>query len=324
MSTYWSCFTRELSDPFANRYDDAVGVQYDYDSRVPNSRQIARGDVVVLRDDHLAYGWGVISRVESVDGHKSVGACPRCGSTSKWGERKRLLPRFHCSKCGHDFPAVVRREVPITKFTAHYAETWLRFVAPAPISDLRPVFARGDQQNAIRRLDPEAARAFVARHQGMTSDVVVEIGDPDEWVHSGGFTEARAHVRRMQGVFRRKLLDRYGEVCAVTGSHPADVLDAAHLYSYATTPVHRERGGLLLRKDVHALFDAMLLTIDPQDARSHVAPALVEAYPTLEALDCQPLQVSAQSLPDMALLDTHLTSARERWKTLRRDFADLV
>ncbi|PFG20920.1 hypothetical protein [Serinibacter salmoneus] len=68
----------------------------------------------------------------------------------------------------------------------------------------------------------------------------------------------------------------------------------------------------------------MLLTIDPGDVRSHVAPVMVEAFPALEVLDGQPLQVAIQSLPDLALLETHVSSAKERWKTVRRDFENLV
>ncbi|WP_425443395.1 HNH endonuclease [Serinibacter salmoneus] len=204
---------------------------------------------------HLAYGWAVVAQIETSEGVKAGWACPFCGSESKWKARKSRALKYRCSKCGNEFPELVRRDSRIQKFSAIYAETWLEFVAPAPVGDLQVAYVHGDVRNAIRRLDASRARSFIARHQGLDGGLAVEVGD--EWVHSGGFAEARAKVRRMQGAFRRKLLDRYGEVCAVTGSHPADVLDAAHLYSYAETPVHRERGGLLLRKDVHASLMAL-------------------------------------------------------------------
>lgn len=303
----------------ANLYGDVTGERYDFDSRVPNSRQVRQGDVLVLRDEHLVYGWGVVSVVEERLGTKEVRACEACGSTSKWTERKTLTPRYRCSRCGHESNALVPTEVPVTLFSAYYGENWIEFGSPVPARDLRPVFAMTDQQNAIRRLDPVRALGYVDLHQGVPSGLVVEF--TDDWVRHGGLTETRVRVRRFQDEFRGKLLERFGEVCAVTGRHPREVLDAAHLYSYAARPVHEERGGLLLRKDVHRLFDSMLLTVDPDDVRAHVAPALLERYPVLGSLDGQKLHVASDRLPRVELLASHATAARERWRTLKNELA---
>lgn len=316
--TFWSCFTRQFSDPLANLYGDVAGERYDFDSRVPNSRQIREGDVLVLRDEHLVYGWGVVSAVESRLGVKQTGACPSCESTSKWTERKRLTPRYRCSRCGHEFDALLRSEVPVTVYAAHYGENWIEFGSPAPVRELRQAFAMTDQQNAIRRLDPAKALDYVDLHQGVPSGYVIELG---EWADRGGVTETRTKVRRFQDQFRGRLLEQFGEVCAVTGRHPREVLDAAHLYSYAAQPVHDARGGLLLRKDVHRLFDSMLLTIDPQDTRSRVAPALLDRYPALGSLDGQQLHVARDRLPRLELLASHAEAARERWRTLKKELA---
>lgn len=321
VASFWSCFTRQFSDPFANIYGDVIGERYDFDSRVPNSRQIRQGDVLVMRDQHLVYGWGVVSAVTSRPGVKDARACERCGSTSKWIERKTLSPRFRCSRCEHESNVLVPIKVDVTEFSAYYGDNWIEFGAPVPVRDLRPVFAMKDQQNAIRRLDPTAARAYIDIHQGVPTDLVVEFDDPGEWVRQGGLRETRVRVRRFQDEFRGKLLDRFGEVCAVTGRQPREVLDAAHLYSYAARPVHEERGGLLLRKDVHRLFDSMLLLVDPDDARAHVAPALLDRYPSLEPLDGQKLQVPNERMPRTELLASHAEAARERWATLKKDLA---
>ena len=66
--------------------------------------------------------------------------------------------------------------------------------------------------------------------------------------------------------------ERYGATASVTGAQPDAVLDAAHLYTFAERPVHIDGGGLLLRADVHRLFDRLLLTFNPETWRSQVAP----------------------------------------------------
>lgn len=146
-------------------------------------------------------------------------------------------------------------------------------------------------------------------------------GELTEWVRYGGMASTRSRVRRHQEQFRGRLIERYGDVCAVTGRQPLEVLDAAHLYSYATDPVHRERGGLLLRADVHRLFDAMLLTVEPDDVTSRVAPALLGNFPSLAQLDGQVLRVAGDRLPDLDLLATHAGAARARWRSLPKELA---
>ncbi|ROR96248.1 HNH endonuclease [Salana multivorans] len=321
--SFWSCFTREFSNPLGNLYGDVVGEHYDYDSRVPNSRQVAEGDVLVLRDERAVYGWGVVERVESWAEKKNAGACPRCELTSRWTERLTRLPRYRCSNCGEEFDEPVPVTVPVTMFEAHYGSSWTTFAAQAPVRGLKDVYASADQQNAIRRLDPVSAVPYIDLHQGVATGIAVEIGEPGEWSRHGGFAETRTRVRRFQDQFRDRLLTRYGEVCAVTGVQPREALDAAHLYSYATRPVHEANGGLLLRKDVHGLFDAMLLTIDPDSLQSQVAPPLVERYPGLGWLDGRALTVPRDRLPRLELLDAHADASRERWasKALRDDLA---
>lgn len=70
-------------------------------------------------------------------------------------------------------------------------------------------------------------------------------------------------IREGQTEFRKRLVDHYGPVCMVTGTALASVIDAAHIVPYNGTATNALSNGLLLRKDIHALFDAGLLTIGP-------------------------------------------------------------
>lgn len=71
------------------------------------------------------------------------------------------------------------------------------------------------------------------------------------------------HPRLGQGAFRLLVTDAYDRRCAVTGERTLPVLDAAHIKPYAASGPHDLRNGLLLRKDLHALFDAGYLTVTP-------------------------------------------------------------
>ena len=66
-----------------------------------------------------------------------------------------------------------------------------------------------------------------------------------------------------QGAFRVIVTDVYHRQCALTNSHVLHVLDAAHIRPYAEGGSHNPNNGLLLRQDVHTLFDRGYLTVSP-------------------------------------------------------------
>jgi putative restriction endonuclease len=66
-----------------------------------------------------------------------------------------------------------------------------------------------------------------------------------------------------QGVFRAKVLDAYERRCAVTGERTLPVLQAAHIKPYSHAGPHAMENGLLLREDLHTLFDRGYLTVTP-------------------------------------------------------------
>lgn len=80
-----------------------------------------------------------------------------------------------------------------------------------------------------------------------------------------------------QGTFRLAVTDAYGGACAVTGEHSLPVLDVAHIRPFSSGGVHELRNGLLLRTDVHRLFDRGYVTITP-DLRFEVSGRLRQDY----------------------------------------------
>ncbi|MBD8644186.1 HNH endonuclease [Stenotrophomonas sp. CFBP 13724] len=80
--------------------------------------------------------------------------------------------------------------------------------------------------------------------------------------------------RQGQREFRRALLQAYRNKCAITDCGVVDVLEAAHIYRYMGRETNIASNGLLLRADVHTLFDLRLISIDSSAMRVCVAPTL--------------------------------------------------
>lgn len=84
-------------------------------------------------------------------------------------------------------------------------------------------------------------------------------------------------VRRQgQAKFRSALLEAYDGRCAMTGWGVVDVLEAAHIYPYLGKDTNVVPNGLLLRADVHTLFDLQLISVDAKTMEICVAPELRE------------------------------------------------
>ncbi len=94
-----------------------------------------------------------------------------------------------------------------------------------------------------------------------------------------------------QGAFRVLVTDAYERHCAVTREKTLPVLEAAHIRPVAQGGVHRVDNGLLLRSDIHTLFDRGYVTVTP-DLRFRVSERLRRDWQNgrvYYALDGQPI-----------------------------------
>ena len=82
--------------------------------------------------------------------------------------------------------------------------------------------------------------------------------------------------RRGQPAFRQALLDAYEGRCAMSGSDAMHVLEACHIRPYRGPQTNTLSNGLLLRSDLHTLFDLGLLAVDTRSMTTLVAPELRE------------------------------------------------
>lgn len=112
--------------------------------------------------------------------------------------------------------------------------------------------------------------------------------------------------RKGQRSFRKKLLMAYDGKCAVTGCHIEALLEAAHIVPYQGADTNVVSNGLLLRADIHTLFDLGLLWVHPDSFLVGLANELKNSE--YGSLDQKPLSLpsSLQDRPSTKALQHHL------------------
>jgi len=80
-----------------------------------------------------------------------------------------------------------------------------------------------------------------------------------------------------QSSFRIIVADAYERRCALSSSKVLHVLESAHIKPYAANGSHSPTNGILLRQDIHTLFDLGYLTITP-DYKLEVSKRIKEEF----------------------------------------------
>lgn len=118
--------------------------------------------------------------------------------------------------------------------------------------------------------------------------------------HPENLTDARkrnitAIVQRQgQPKFRSDLLRAYGGKCSITDCDAEAALEAAHIVPYLGSKTNCVANGLLLRADIHTLFDRYLISIDPTTNKVLVSPSLLNTcYKELSGKIVKPPQDSS-------------------------------
>ncbi|MDO9271230.1 MAG: HNH endonuclease [Methylobacter sp.] len=118
-------------------------------------------------------------------------------------------------------------------------------------------------------------------------------------------------ARRGQATFRARLLEAYDSRCAITGSNAVAVLEAAHILPYKGEHTHRIDNGLLLRSDIHTLFDLGYIWLKPE--------YVICIAPSFHSTDYAELEGRTLRLPDLpkhhpnpAHLSEHARLAKQR------------
>lgn len=226
----------------------------------------------------------------------------------KTGEKfvKKTIYRELSNRFGRKAGAFERR---MQNISAIYQESGLEWVA-----GLKP------QKNIGSVIKPQLIEMLDLQPVGdtiMRELVIAQIeADQQSVFNPNDVDDARKRVvanivrRRGQSAFRKKLLDVYGAKCAITGCNQAEVLEAAHIHPYKGQHTHVVSNGLLLRADLHTLFDLYLIAIEPDTLLVRLSPALSSLdYAQYEGLPLSaPSPVNAR--PSSETLQWHADQCR--------------
>jgi predicted RNA-binding Zn-ribbon protein involved in translation (DUF1610 family) len=287
-------------------YDDQADVYYTWDSTVPNHAQVRTGDPIAIWDKDRLLGISVIEEIEEETKEKLLFKCPHCGKAGIKA-RQTLAPRFKCYKCKTVFDTPDAQTATVTGYRSRHDAAWTSLENLLSGADLRQLCQSPKSQLSMRPLRWDAFQDAVStRGAERAVDRVIQRA-PDLAFPQGHILEI-VRVRRGQRQFREHLLDAQGETCAFTGEAPARVLEAGHLYSYAELGVHHEHGGLLLRRDVHRLFDDGWLAVDPGTLKVDVSVNL-ETFPQYASLHDRQLHTPLRD-PQVEWLARHWAEHR--------------
>jgi putative restriction endonuclease len=98
-------------------------------------------------------------------------------------------------------------------------------------------------------------------------------------IESNGYGKPQIiHPRLGQGSFRVLVTDAYERRCSITGERTLPVLDTAHIMPFSVCQRHELSNGILMRSDLHRLFDGGYLTIDPVDRKVIVSKRIRQEF----------------------------------------------
>jgi 5-methylcytosine-specific restriction protein A len=113
--------------------------------------------------------------------------------------------------------------------------------------------------------------------------------------------------RRGQPEFRTKLIDAFGGCCAITGCDALSALEAAHIVPYCGPQSNHPSNGLLLRADIHTLFDLDLIAIHPASLEVTLAEQLLDT--SYQEIEGKPVSVA-----DEPTLRPNSEALKWRWE----------
>jgi hypothetical protein len=113
--------------------------------------------------------------------------------------------------------------------------------------------------------------------------------------------DRQIRARRGQKAFRDALRARYGNQCVISGCKVLCIVEAAHISPYLGQKDNAPDNGLLLRADLHTLYDLDLIAVEPHSLVICVHPDLPPDY---QSFAQQPLRVRASARPSELALQT--------------------
>lgn len=137
------------------------------------------------------------------------------------------------------------------------------------IVELLPTLAWHNQKGDIEILSEDGQSPL---NTNPTGDAEPQSNVPDvpKWA------TRNVRLRRGQFKLRQKLFIYHKSRCAITECSIQPLLDACHIYPFADSNNCEAKNGILLRSDIHDLFDAHLLTIGIESRTIYIHSSVID------------------------------------------------
>ncbi|PQV45100.1 HNH endonuclease [Paraburkholderia sp. BL21I4N1] len=320
----WSFLTIEGTRQYGGNagYDDNPAEVYRYDSNVANYRQVAIKDVVILRSRTNILGIAQIESIVPGNGKKARLRCPTC-RISNIKERATMAPRWAC-KNRHLFDVPLQESVEVKTFEAHYGKTFRQAPAMLTLQQINDAVVRPSDQMSIKELDLAKLEAILISEAGCrqlvenfagaisldtSAHLTAEATMPNSIIEARRRVLREVNLRRGQPQFRQRLIQRYGSACQISRCDYPYLVEAAHIAPYALSNENGAHNGLLLRSDLHILFDLGMLAIHPVEMTISLHTDLMKME--YAAFQGQRLFLNGTTGPDRTALEA-------RWEFSKR------
>jgi hypothetical protein len=287
------CSVREIENEVLERYsssdyDGTCGASILSTFRYMLVPEIERGDLIVARQGGRIYS---IGRVKDP-------------IYDYWPESENYAHRIKSVEWfAHRFPEY-----------AGFMEEMVSFQGPGTtIQGIKRIGYNWSRKidEIVRNIQLQAVRVGQQQLIAQQEHQLAEAGVFDP----GNLLDARerimaAIVRRYgQPAFRRQLLQAYEGKCAISGCDVEAALDAAHIVPYRRPKTNHPANGLLLRTDLHTLFDLGLIAIETKTMTVLIAPSLVGTCYQQYAGTQLYIPSDPASCPSCEALDQHRASS---------------
>jgi len=244
-------------------YLETLGESYEWVTILPHGKDIRVGDFIIIRDSDFVLGFSIIDHIEIVDKIREKNTCPECG-IAQVRVRKTAKPLYMCAGCKATFDSPNVEKKMLEHRVASYGAGWVDLERNVKTKEAWKFLSLNPKsQHSLQPVDLEAFSNFTSQFSILE---IARFSTRDRQIN-GGHKLRTVKTRIGQSAFRQNLLNKFGAVCAFTGINVPAGLEAAHLYSYSEQGIHHADGGLLLRRDIHSLFDKGFIAFDVESEK---------------------------------------------------------
>jgi hypothetical protein len=262
-------------------YADKLESCYVYNTTVKNHDKIKAGDYIVIVDKKYIKGVATVEKINiTKDVPKKRYRCPECGTQEHYS-RLSVTPRYKCRK-KHEFEVPDEENIIVDEFEATYSSSFIKAVPKTSVKLLDKYYINRNIYYSIQQAKVDLIQDIYpnAFKPGVTPVPVPHNVTAPTAPYLPSVTDSRDYrtlkssIRPKQDKFRNELIKTYGPMCMLTGCNVLIALEASHICPYRGEKDNHIENGILLRRDLHALYDADLIGIDPETLTIFLDPGL--------------------------------------------------